>query len=142
MRIEPSLLAQSRDRRQFDHQLLAGQPLICVILRCARYQDGKACCLRKANAANDQCKMWPGEFVPGGGGEIEMDDVAAVGVIGLLAHRSSLPTRLGIRSGPQIAGVTPFRSSFSVHFFRGLARLMVMESSLTRTLTRSPSFSF
>src|SRR5207244_12865778 len=71
----------------------------------------------------------------------EVDDVAALGMIGLFARISSFTLRWGIRSGPQMAGVIPFSNSFSVHFLRVLARRIVIVSPLTRTLTDTPSFS-
>src|SRR5271170_6035446 len=105
------------------------------------HDDGEAGGLGKPHRAEHERKMRAGQFVTGRWGQIQVDDVAPLGEVGLLAQTISLPARFGIRSGPQIAGVTPLSSSCSVHFFRDLARRMEIVSPLTRTFTDSPSFS-
>src|SRR2546423_8795060 len=85
--------------------------------------------------------MGAGEFVAGGRGKIDVNDVPARGVIGLLTHQISLPT-----GGPQsispstISGVTPSNNSVSDHFCR--MGVIVIEPDFTSTRTRSPARNF
>src|SRR5205809_770200 len=85
--------------------------------------------------------MRAGEFVAGGRGKIDVNDVAPRRVISLLTHQISLPT-----GGPQsispstISGVTPLSSSLSDHFFR--MGVIVIAPDFTSTRTRSPARNF
>src|SRR5262249_40359993 len=127
--------------RKLHHQLLAGESLLGVVLCGTRDDDAEPGGFREPARADDQCEVRPGKLMSGRGGEIQMHQIATFRVIGLLAQRSSLPLRSGIKSGPAIPGLMFFSSSFSVHFFRGFIGWMVIVSPRTRTRTDCPSLS-
>src|SRR5437762_3197587 len=65
VRIQPSFSGRVRDWWKFDHQLLAGEPLLGVTFARPRDDDRKAGGLCKPHGADDQRKMRPGQFMAG-----------------------------------------------------------------------------
>src|SRR5438105_4679162 len=111
MGVQPTLLRELCHWWQLHHQLLARKPLLRMEFGGSQNDDGEARSFGESTCTQNQCEMRSSQFVTGRGSEVQVNEVPALGMIGLLTQISSPPARLGMRSGPHIAGVTPLRSS-------------------------------
>ncbi len=97
VRIKPPILRQPGHCRKPHHQLLPHETLLRMVLARARHHQRESRRPRKVDRAQHQHReMRTRQLMPGGRRQVQMDDVAAIGMIRLLAHTSSLPTRSGI----------------------------------------------